>query len=74
MASLPALGRDEIRRHVVRLPIVSRIYLGYFSILADQHRSQPVNNLPVLLVISQPKEVCGLAHLLRRTGRKLPVG
>src|ERR1019366_9416748 len=73
-SQLRTRGSDEIGGHFVGLPIVSRIYLGDFYVLADQHRAQPVNNLPVLLVISQSKEVGGLAHLLRRTRSELPVG
>src|ERR1035441_7738885 len=71
---LRARGSDEIGGHFVGLPLVSRIYLGNLSVLADQYRAQPVNNLTVLLVISQPKEVGGLAHLLRRTRGELPMG
>src|SRR5664280_2152584 len=74
MQRLCARGSDEIGGHVVGLPIVSRVYLGYFSVLADQDRAQPVDNLPVLLVISQAEEVGSLAHLFRGTRGELPVG
>src|SRR5271157_2894803 len=68
-----AAGGDKISSNLVGLPIVSRVYLGYFAVLADQDRDQPVNDLAILLVVSQSEEVGDLAHLLRRSRRELPM-
>src|SRR5271165_969744 len=66
-------GTDEISGHLVGLPIVSRVYLGYFAVLANQHRNQTVDDLAVLLVIRKAKEVSHLAYLLRRARGELPM-
>ena len=43
-------GSRNIGSNILRLPIVSRVYLDNFSVLADQHGLQAVHNLPVLLL------------------------
>src|SRR5271157_3961460 len=67
VAQLRASGSDEISGNLVGLPIVSRVYLDHLAVLANQDRDQPVNDLAVLLVVRQTKEVGDLAYSLRRT-------
>lgn len=63
------LGRSRsgiIGNYILRLPIISRVYLEHCAIFADQDGLQTVNDLPIFLIVGEPEEVSGGSNLLGR--------